>query len=168
MVTDRLADSVARIRNAQLAKHLKTNLFFSKKVFALIKLLCVLGYLKNFSVVNVQTEDVIYSLNDDKSYDIYHDKTKKYDFSSNVQHLAIVVELKYKYSTLERKPVGVIRDMALISTQGRRITTAVKDLKISQYKNGMGCVIVSTSKGLMDDKKAIQLNLGGEKILKVF
>lgn len=164
---DIIADSVARIRNAQMAKHLKTELKFSKKTFALVKLLCALGYVKDFVVMDAAMQDVRYHYLNDTSYDIYHDKNK-YDFTTNIAKLKLLVDLKYSLSHVTKKLEGVIQDMKLISKQGRRKFITAKDLKRSAYKNNMGSIIISTNKGLMSDRKAVQLNLGGEQILQIF
>jgi len=162
---DIVADSIARINNAQMAKHLVTKLKFAKKIFVLMKVLCSLGYIKNFKVED--SEKLIYNYLEDINFDIYRDKNK-YDFFTNISKIYITVELKYYNSPNARKPQGVIQDLVIISKQGRRRFTTAAKLKISPYKNNMGSIIVSTSKGLMSAQEASKLNLGGEQILKVF
>ncbi len=71
-------------------------------------------------------------------------------------------EIQLKY--FDGEPV--IRELARISTPGRRVYMAAKDLP--QIRNGLGVSIVSTSRGIMSDAKARAENVGGEVLCKVF
>ena len=53
-----------------------------------------------------------------------------------------------------------------ISKPGQRFY--VKADKIKQVKNGYGCSIISTPKGLMTNKEAKKSGLGGEMLLEVW
>ncbi len=75
-------------------------------------------------------------------------------------HPNIEVSLKY----YEGAPV--IREMARVSTPGRRVYMGVKD--IPQVRKGLGVSIVSTSKGVMSDAAARAANVGGEVLCTVF
>ena len=59
-----------------------------------------------------------------------------------------------------------IKKISRVSKPGRRIYTKIKNLP--SYYNGYGTTIVSTSKGIMTDKKARSSNLGGEILCQVF
>jgi small subunit ribosomal protein S8 len=54
----------------------------------------------------------------------------------------------------------VIHEIKRVSTPGRRIYVG-KD-EIPMVKNGLGCAILSTSKGLLADAAAREAQLGGE------
>jgi small subunit ribosomal protein S8 len=54
----------------------------------------------------------------------------------------------------------VIHEIKRVSTPGRRIYVG-KD-EIPMVKNGLGCAILSTSKGLLPDAAAREAQLGGE------
>ena len=71
------------------------------------------------------------------------------------------VYLKYSY---DDKPV--IRGIKRISTPGCREYVSVD--KLPRVLNGMGISIVSTSKGVMSNKKAKNLNIGGEILCQVW
>ena len=71
------------------------------------------------------------------------------------------VYLKYSY---DDKPV--IRGLKRISTPGCREYVSVE--KLPRVLNGMGISIVSTSKGVMSNKKAKNLNVGGEILCHVW
>jgi len=74
-----------------------------------------------------------------------------------------VIKIALKY-TDEGK--GVIRGIDRVSTSSRRIYVGVD--KIPYIKNGLGCAILSTSKGVMSDRDARQKSIGGEIICSVF
>jgi len=71
------------------------------------------------------------------------------------------VYLKYSY---DDRPV--IRGLKRISTPGCREYVSVE--KLPRVLNGMGISIVSTSKGVMSNKKAKNLNIGGEILCHVW
>jgi len=59
-----------------------------------------------------------------------------------------------------------ISGLERISAPGLRIYAGKNELP--RVKNGLGILIVSTSKGIMTDKKARQLGIGGELICKIW
>ncbi len=60
----------------------------------------------------------------------------------------------------------MIREVRRVSTPGRRVYKAAKDLP--QVRNGLGVSIISTSKGVMSDARARAENVGGEVLCTVF
>lgn len=64
----------------------------------------------------------------------------------------------------EKDPV--INEIKRISKPGGRVY--VHSDKIKQVKNGLGVAILSTSKGLVTDKTARELNIGGEILCTVW
>lgn len=75
------------------------------------------------------------------------------------QKKTLSIVLKYH----EGRPV--IENIKRISRPGLRIFKPTKDIPL--VKNGLGICIISTSKGIMSDKKARQENCGGEIICYV-
>ena len=73
----------------------------------------------------------------------------------------LVITLKYDETN---KPV--ISNLKRISKTGLRVYSKAKDLP--QVFGGLGIAIISTSKGLMTDRKARKENLGGEVICYVW
>jgi len=73
----------------------------------------------------------------------------------------ICVYLKY---TPENEPV--ITHLERISRPGRR--AYVKQRNVPRIRNGLGVAILSTSRGVMTDTQARQLNIGGEHICSVW
>ena len=72
------------------------------------------------------------------------------------------IRVKLKYALNGEKVIHVL-DRA--SKPGRRIYRGVEDLP--RILNGMGIAVVSTSKGVMSDRKAREQNVGGELLCTV-
>jgi len=62
--------------------------------------------------------------------------------------------------------LSAIKKIGRISTPGLRQYKGANDLP--RIINGLGCAIVSTSRGIMTDKEAKKLNVGGEVICFVY
>jgi small subunit ribosomal protein S8 len=75
-------------------------------------------------------------------------------------HKQFDIELKY----YQGKPV--ITDITRISKPGRREYTQAAN--IPMVSNGLGVTLISTSKGVVSDTKARELNVGGEVLGQVF
>lgn len=74
-----------------------------------------------------------------------------------------VLRIYLKYPDTRRT---VMTDIQRVSKPGRRVY--VKSEKIPQVLNGYGISILSTSKGVMTDKEARELSLGGELLCNVW
>lgn len=72
------------------------------------------------------------------------------------------LRVKLKYSMSGEK---VIHMLDRQSKPGRRVYRSVDDLP--KVLNGMGIAVVSTSKGVMSDRKAREQNVGGELLCTV-
>ena len=72
------------------------------------------------------------------------------------------IRVKLKYSITGEK---VIHELDRQSKPGRRIYRSVDDLP--KVLNGMGIAVVSTSKGVMSDRRAREQNVGGELLCTV-
>jgi len=73
-----------------------------------------------------------------------------------------VLRLYLKY----HNDLPVIRELQRVSTPGLR--RYVKCREIPRVKNGLGMAIVSTPKGLMNDRDARRANLGGELVATIW
>lgn len=85
-----------------------------------------------------------------------------YQFNDDSVQGTIKIALKYDKDTKE----SVIRKIQRISTPGLRKYVSAKEMP--RVLNGLGIAIVSTSKGVMTNKKARQENVGGEVICYVY
>lgn len=125
-----LADTLARLRNAQLAR----------KSFTLVKS-------SNF------VRSVLDVLEKEGYIDGYQEATQENGLP------IIKVDLKY----YQGEPV--ISELKMISKPGRRVYEGLSDLPKS--RGGLGIYILSTSKGVISDFEARNLNVGGEILCRV-
>ncbi len=79
------------------------------------------------------------------------------DFIKKNTHIEIL--LKYK----DFNPI--IKNIYLVSSSGRKVYYQYKELH--KVNNGLGILILSTSKGIMSSKKAFLLKIGGEVLFKI-
>lgn len=75
-------------------------------------------------------------------------------------HKYLLISLKYF------KGESVIHEIKRVSTPGRRIYNGVT--KFKPVIDGLGISIITTNKGVISNKKARQLNVGGEIICTVW
>ena len=85
-----------------------------------------------------------------------------YKFIEDGPQGTIKVALKYDPATKE----NAIRCLKRVSTPGLRKYTGYKDMP--RVINGLGIAILSTSKGVMTDKEATALKIGGEVLCFVY
>lgn len=74
-----------------------------------------------------------------------------------------ILRVYLKYPDTKRT---IITDIQRVSKPGRRVY--VKSENIPQVLNGYGISILSTSRGVMTDKEARELRLGGELLCNVW
>ncbi len=85
-----------------------------------------------------------------------------YKFLDNTVQGSIKIALKYDKATKE----SVIKKIERISKPGLRKYVGAGEMP--RVLNGLGIAIVSTSNGVMTNKKAIQENVGGEVLCYVY
>ena len=73
------------------------------------------------------------------------------------------VKIFLKYG---RSGEQVINLIERVSTPGRRIYTPKAELK--PVLRGLGCLVLTTSKGVLSDREAMEKNVGGEVLVKVY
>lgn len=86
----------------------------------------------------------------------------KYDLVDNGNFKDIRITLKYGKDKNEKIIAGIKR----ISKPGLRVYAGKEDMP--KVLGGLGIAIVSTNKGVMTDKKARELNVGGEVLAFVW
>ncbi|MBL6865841.1 MAG: 30S ribosomal protein S8 [Flavobacteriales bacterium] len=74
------------------------------------------------------------------------------------------IKIALRYDSKSKRPA--ISELKRVSTPGMRRYASSGDLP--RVLNGLGICIVSTSKGLMTDKEARRMNIGGEVICTVY
>ena len=106
------------------------------------------------SPISSLREDVLKILKDE-GYILNYTKIKTEDGKDRFN-----IHLKYHFSD------PVMTEIQVVSKPGRRIYRKYKDLPL--IRNGLGMVVVSTSKGVISSYTAKTMKLGGEILLKVF
>ena len=86
-----------------------------------------------------------------------------YKFIDDKKQGLLRVYLKY---SPDKAKVPVITGVKKISKPGLRVYT--KADKIKRVYGGLGCAIISTSKGILTDKDARQAKIGGEVICQIW
>lgn len=137
-MTDPIADMLTRIRNASAIKKDEVVLPMSKIKYNIAKILEDNGWVKKVEIIKV--------------------KSKK---NNNDKFNELKISLKYKR---DRQPV--ISSLKRISKPGRRVY--VRKEELPQVLNNLGIAIVSTSQGIMTNKEATKLNIGGEVLCEIY
>ncbi len=88
----------------------------------------------------------------------------KYTFDAEGSHKQGTIKIALKYDAATKKPV--IRDLQRVSRPGLRRYAGSTD--IPKVINGMGIMVVSTSKGLMTDAAAREAGVGGELLCYIY
>ncbi len=74
------------------------------------------------------------------------------------------IKIALKYDPVTKS--SAIKNLKRVSTPGLRKYTGYKDMP--RVINGLGIAIISTSKGVMTDKEASELKIGGEVLCFVY
>lgn len=113
--------------------------------------------IKNATMVRKDYVDIPHSKMKERICSVLEEEgfIKGYDVVDTKPARTIRVYLKY---TQDGSPV--ISEIKRMSKPGRRIYVGVRDLPY--VRRGLGICILSTSKGIMSDKKARKVRAGGE------
>ena len=95
---------------------------------------------------------------------ILHDKgyILSYKFEDDAKQGIIKIALKYHPET----KVSAIKKIVRVSKPGLRKYSGAKELP--RVKNGLGISILTTSQGVMTNKEARKLNIGGEVLCYIY
>lgn len=140
MLTDPISDYLTRIRNAMMANHDKVKIPSSNVKKNISKVLLDKGYIKDYKILEKKKEVL------------------------GGQGL-IEIELKYTTALGSKREYSIMK-LDRISKPGLRKYSKVKDLP--NVLNGLGVAIISTSKGIITDKEARKMNIGGEILCYVY
>ena len=131
-MSDRIADMLTRIRNANTAKHDTVDVPSSKMKLAIADILVDEGYIA------------------------------KYDVIEEGAFKTIHITLKYGADKNEKIITGLKR----ISKPGLRVYAGSQE--IPKVLGGLGVAILSTNQGVITDKEARKLHVGGEVLAFVW
>ncbi len=148
MMTDPLADLLTRIRNANRIERPAVDVPASRLKINVARVLKDEGFIIDYQVGRIGTDE-----NGQKVFQTDEDLSRP--------HTLLRVFLKYG-------PEGerVIRHIARASRPGRRLYRRAQQLR--PILDGLGISIVSTSKGVMSDRRARTQRLGGELLCTVW
>ena len=85
-----------------------------------------------------------------------------YKFVEDGPQGTIKIALKYN----PQSKVNAIKSLTRVSKPGMRSYTGYKDMP--RVINGLGIAIISTSNGVMTDKEAAELKIGGEVLCYIY
>ncbi len=139
MNTDTISDMLTRIRNALMAQKSEVILPYSKFKHSLGKVLLTEGWISKLEEKEVESSTA----------------------GSGFAGKSLVLQLKY-----DQTGSPVISGIKRVSKPGQRIYSGRAE--IPKVMGGMGTTIISTSKGLMTDKEARKLKVGGEIVCQVW
>lgn len=134
MLTDPIADMLARIRNAALARHERVQMPLSRLKRTIADVLKAEGYVAD---VSVDTE------------------------GENAQKPVMTLVLKYG-----RDRAPAIEGIRRVSKPGRRVYVGATE--IPKVRSGLGISVLSTSRGIMSDRQARKVGVGGELLCEIW
>jgi small subunit ribosomal protein S8 len=148
MMTDPLADLLTRIRNACRIERPAVDIPASGLKINVAQVLKDEGFINDYQVGRIGADE-------------HGQKVFQPDQDLSRPHAILRVFLKYG-------PEGerVIRHIARASRPGRRLYRRAQQLR--PILDGLGISIVSTSKGVMSDRRARTQRLGGELLCTVW
>lgn len=145
MVTDSIADLLTRLRNAQRSKHRTVSVPASRVVKGCLEILKGEGLLADYQVIKLE-------------------KSKDAGVRGRISKGGVNwLKVYLKYDRLNNP---LISEIQRVSRSGRRVYVRADELK--KIKGGLGVKIISTSQGLMVDREARRLGVGGEVLAYVF
>ena len=108
---------------------------------------------------------LLYSKVVERSLSILKHKNFIYDYKIFERNNKKIISVLLRYRGIKRdKPA--ITEIKRLSKPGRRVYKGAKELK--GFKNGYGIIVVSTNKGILHNRKAYELNVGGEVLFSVW
>lgn len=135
---DLISNILTYIRNSNLSKNKSVKLPYLKTTLQLVKILKTEGFIESFAIL------------------------KKNEAIDEIYTHHIIIFLKYKGRN--KKPI--LTNLKRISKPGRRIYVNAK--QVPQLLGGLGTLILSTSKGIITNKRARKLKIGGELLCSIW
>jgi small subunit ribosomal protein S8 len=148
MMTDSIADMLTRIRNANRIERPAVDMPASRLKINVAQVLKEEGFIYDYQVgLLVKDENGV----------------KQWQPETDLSKPKVLLRVFLKYG-----PEGerVIRNIERASRPGRRLYFRSKQLR--PVLNGLGISILSTSKGVMSDRRARAQKLGGEMLCTVY
>jgi len=151
-MSDPIADMLTRIRNANTAKHDTVDVPSSKMKLAIADILVKEGYIRKYDIVEDGSFKTI-------RMELKYGKDKNEKIISGIKQRRLVVE---RHKQKRKIKSGIKR----ISKPGLRVY-ANKD-EMPKVLGGLGVAIISTNQGVITDRQARELGVGGEVLAFVW
>lgn len=121
--------------------------------------------IKNAQAMKQLTTKVLYSKKIEKVLNLlikmgYIKKIETLNYKLNINMFKVYL----KYESKSKKPV--ITEFTIVSKPGKKVFKSYKSL--NKIYSGLGTIILSTSKGIIDDNTARVLKVGGEVLCNIF
>ncbi len=123
----------------------------------------LLTQLKNAQAVNKASIKIAYSKIDESVLESLKKNNYVKDFVKKGRGIKKIFDIKLKYFDDKK---GVIQGLKFVSKPSRRVYIGYRELKPVKY--GYGLLIISTPQGIMTNKEAKKLKLGGEALFKIW
>jgi small subunit ribosomal protein S8 len=148
MMTDSLADMLTRIRNASRIERPAVDMPASRLKINVAQVLKDEGFVIDFQTVREEKDAAGH---------------KTYKEETDLSRPDVILRVYLKYG-----PEGerVLRHIERASRPGRRLYRRSSQLR--PVLDGLGISILSTSKGVMSDRRAVKQRLGGELLCTVW
>jgi small subunit ribosomal protein S8 len=148
MMTDSIADMLTRIRNANRIERPAVDMPASRLKINVAQVLKEEGFIYDYQVGLLVKDE---------------DGAKQFQPETDLSKPKVLLRVFLKYG-----PEGerVIRHIARASRPGRRLY--FRNTQLRPVLNGLGISILSTSKGVMSDRRARAQKLGGEMLCTVY
>ena len=119
--------------------------------------------IRNASMRRLDVTKVHYSRIVESILKIFQEKgyIEGYKVTEEANKKMINVSLKYN-----QQGKSVINEIKRISKAGRRVYKPCTEIK--KFKNGYGTIVVSTSKGVLDNDAAHNMGVGGEVLCSIW
>ena len=119
--------------------------------------------IRNASMRRQEATKLIYSKTVEAILKVLQEKGYIESYKADESETKRFIDVFLKYDERGR---SVISEIKRISKPGRRIYRAAGDIK--KFKNGYGTIIITTSKGVLSNDEAHNLNVGGEVLCTVW
>ena len=150
---DNTANFISAIQNAQRREKNSLILPFSVQTQKILNILFVEGYIKGFKILRTNWYDK--KINNQNLQQNY----------KKINYHKMSIEIFFKYSeNIKNQEFNF--QIKKISKSSKKMYTASKN--INKIKRGLGSLILSTSKGILIDRDARYLKIGGEPLCIIY
>jgi small subunit ribosomal protein S8 len=161
---DKIADMFSSIQNAHQRGKSSVILPSSRMAKNILNVLYVEGYIKGYSEVGL-----ISVAKPPKPDSHFHPSASMALPSKSKKKTSLVVSLGYAQGSLSSNPKiqeSSIHKILRLSRPGKRLY--IQSSALNKVKRGLGSLLLSTSRGIMCDRDARFLGIGGEVLCQIY